>query len=102
MLTAVSTPELRTIVEGLAEEYGLGLAMYFGERSASLWDVAPESKLSSLLQIVDQVRPGRPNLLVMHLGLDGPEMAALIDRIGLDSMTRPEGAPGYSMEVDED
>jgi predicted glycoside hydrolase/deacetylase ChbG (UPF0249 family) len=147
MLTAVSTPELRTIVEGLAEEYGLGLAMYFGERSASLWDVAPESKLSSLLRIVDQVRPGRPNLLVMHLGIEDPELPALIDlnnpndpyrvarhrsaelealtspafaraiaergielvnyrdiidRIGLDSMTRPEGAPGYSMEVDED
>ena len=147
MLTAVSTPELRTIVEGLAEEYGLGLAMYFGERSASVWDVAPESKLDSLLQIVDQVQPGRPNLLVMHLGLEDPELSALvdlnnpsdpyrvarhryaelealtspafaraiaergielvtyrdvIDRLGLESMTRPEGAPGYSMDVDED
>lgn len=147
MLTAVSTPELRTVVEGLAREYGLGLAMYFGERSASLWDVAPESKLSTLLQIVDQVRPGPPNLLVMHLGIEDPELTALIDlnnpsdpyrvarhrhaelealtspafaraitergiemvtyrdvidRLGLDSMTRPEGAPGYSMEVDED
>lgn len=146
MLTAISTPELRTIVEGLAAEYGLGLAMYFGERSASVWDVAPESKLSSLLEIVDQVRPGRPNLLVMHLGLENPELSALIDlnnpsdpyrvarhryaelealtspafrqavaergiefvnyrdviaRLGLASMTRPEGAPGYSMEVDD-
>lgn len=147
MLTAVSTPELRTIVEGLAKEYGFGMAMYFGERSASLWDVAPESKLSSLLEIVDQVRPGRPNLLVMHLGLEDPELSALIDRnnpsdpyrvakhrnaelealtsaafaraiaergiqlvnyrdvidrFGLESMVRPEGAPGYSMDVDED
>lgn len=147
MLTAVSTPELRSIVEGLAQEYGLGLAMYFGERSASLWDAAPESKLSSLLEIVDQVRPGRPNLLVMHLGVEDPELSALIDlnnpsdpyrvgkhrsaelealtspafaravaergirlvnyrdiidSYGLASMTRPEGSPGYSMQVDED
>ncbi|MDH3745889.1 MAG: ChbG/HpnK family deacetylase, partial [Acidobacteriota bacterium] len=79
MLTAVSTPELRTIVEELAREYGLGLATYFGERSASLWDVAPEKKLSRLLQIVGLLPPDRPNLLVMHLGIENPEMSALVD-----------------------
>ena len=146
MLTAVSTPELREIVEGLAREYGLGLAMYFGERSASLWDVAPEKKFPTLLDIVGRLRPGRPTLLVMHLGLETPEMSALVDvnnpqdpfrvarhrqaelealsspafrqaiaargielttyreiiaDLGLASMVRPRGAPGYSMDDPE-
>ncbi len=79
MLTAVSTPALRAVVEALAAEYRLGLATYFGERSASLWDVAPENKLSKLLEIVGLLRPGRPNLVVMHLGLETPEMSALVD-----------------------
>lgn len=104
MLTAVSTPELTSIVEGLAEEYGFGLSRYFGERSASLWDIAPEKKLVELLDFVPRVKPGRPNLLVIHLGIDGPEMAALIDvnnpgdadRVGvhrqaeLDALLSPE------------
>ncbi len=79
MLTAVSTPELRELVEQLAAEYGVGMAQYFDERSASLWDVEPEQKLRRLLEIVGQLRPGRPNLLVMHLGLETPEMSALVD-----------------------
>lgn len=104
MLTAVSTPELTAIVETLAEEYGLGLSRYFGERSASLWDVAPEMKLEELLDFVPRVESGRPTLLVIHLGIDGPEMAALIDvnnpddpeRVGihrqaeLDALLSPE------------
>jgi len=79
MLTAISTPELRGIVERLAAEHGLGLSRYFGERSASLWDVEPSRKLGNLLRIVEGARPGRPNLLVMHLGLESLEMAALVD-----------------------
>lgn len=79
MLTAVSTPELRTVVEELAQEYGLGLARYFGEPSASLWATEPDKKLSELLEIVREVEPGKPTLLVMHLGLETPEMAALVD-----------------------
>ncbi len=79
MLTALSTPELRAIVEDLARQYKLGLSRYFGERSASLWDVAPEKKLSSLLRVVGEAEPGRINLLVMHLGQESPEMTALVD-----------------------
>ena len=78
MLMAYATPELRSIVEELAREYGLGIALYFQEHSASLWDVAPEKKLSTLLRFVDRLRPGL-NLLVIHPGLDTPEMAALVD-----------------------
>jgi predicted glycoside hydrolase/deacetylase ChbG (UPF0249 family) len=79
MLTAVSTPELRNLVEDLAKEYGLGLSRYFGERSASLWDVEPERKLQTMLDVIARFEPDRPNLLVIHLGLETPEMKALVD-----------------------
>ena len=78
MLTAVSTPDLRAIVERLAEEYGLGLSRYFGEASVSIWDAEPENKLSSLLDHVHNAQPGL-NLLVIHLGMETPEMSAMVD-----------------------
>jgi len=78
MLTAVSTPELQAIVEQLAAKHRLGVSRYFGERSVSLWDVAPGRKLPRLLEFVRQAPPGL-NLVVIHLGTDTPEMAALVD-----------------------
>jgi hypothetical protein len=79
MLTATSTPEFRRVVEKLAKDYGLGLSRYFGEPSLSLWDVEPDEKLVTLLDFVDRVGGDRPNLLVIHLGLETPEMNALVD-----------------------
>jgi len=78
MLTAVSTPELRAIVERLADEYSLGLSRYFGEASVSIWDADPANKLSSLLDHVHSAQPGL-NLLVIHLGMETPEMSAMVD-----------------------
>ena len=78
MLTAVSTPELRTIVERLAEEHGFGLSRYFGEASVSIWDADPEDKLSSLLDHVHNAQAGL-NLLVIHIGMETPEMSAMVD-----------------------
>jgi predicted glycoside hydrolase/deacetylase ChbG (UPF0249 family) len=78
MLTAVSTPELRAIVEELAAEYGVGLSRYFGETSVSIWAAAPEEKLSSLLGHMRSIQPGL-SLLVIHLGMETPEMSAMID-----------------------
>jgi predicted glycoside hydrolase/deacetylase ChbG (UPF0249 family) len=78
MLAAVSTPELRSIVEDLALEFGLGLSQYFGEASVSIWDALPEDKLSRLLDHVRNVQPGL-NLLVIHLGMETPEMSAMAD-----------------------
>ena len=79
MLTAVSTPGFRDVVEKLAAEFDVGLSHYFGEPSASLWDVEPGQKLAALLDVVERARPGLPTLLVMHLGLETPEMNALVD-----------------------
>jgi predicted glycoside hydrolase/deacetylase ChbG (UPF0249 family) len=78
MLTAVSTPELRMIVEELAAEYGLGLSRYFGESSVSIWADEPQDKLASLLDHVRNVQPGL-SILVIHLGMETPEMSAMVD-----------------------
>lgn len=79
MLTAVSTPELRAVVEELAAEFHVGLSRYLGELSVSLWDVEPERKLVTLLDAVNRAQPGTPTLVVIHLGLETPEMNALVD-----------------------
>ena len=79
MLTAISTPELRAVVEKLAQEFGVGLSQYFGEPSVSLWDVEPDRKLVTLLDAVEQAPPGEATLVVLHLGEATPEMNALVD-----------------------
>lgn len=79
MGTASSTPELNAIVEKLAKEYNLGISRYFEEEYETLWDIAPELKLSKLLEITENLKEGKTNLLVIHLGLETPEMEALID-----------------------
>jgi predicted glycoside hydrolase/deacetylase ChbG (UPF0249 family) len=79
MGTAVSTPELRVIVEKLAKEYKLGISMYFNENYQTLWDIEPENKSSRLLEVVDSLKANEVNLLVIHLGMESGEMEALID-----------------------
>jgi predicted glycoside hydrolase/deacetylase ChbG (UPF0249 family) len=79
MGAVVSTPEMIEIVERLAKEYGVGLSRYFGEPSASLWHIEPDKKLPTLLGIVDEMRSDRPTLVVAHLGLETPEMRAMVD-----------------------
>jgi len=80
MGTAVSTPELRTIVERLAHEYGFGISRYFREEELQGWyGAAPEAKKDSLLHLAAAASGGPVRLLVFHTGLQSPEMDALID-----------------------
>ena len=79
MGTAISTPELRAIVERLAREYGLGISGYFGEVYQTVWGIPPDQKLSQLLALIDELQNDRIHLIVIHLGMENPEMNALID-----------------------
>jgi predicted glycoside hydrolase/deacetylase ChbG (UPF0249 family) len=91
MGTAVSTPELRALVEKLAGEYHLGISRYFGEVDApSIYAVPPESKPDSLVAIVKRLEPGTRYLAVFHIGMESPEMGALLDlnSFGLAQMSR--------------
>jgi predicted glycoside hydrolase/deacetylase ChbG (UPF0249 family) len=80
MSTAVSTPELRAVVEKLAREYGLGISRYFHEEDLEGWyAVPPESKKDTLLALARALKGGPLRLLVFHVGLETPEMDALVD-----------------------
>ena len=90
MGTAVQTLELRELVENLSEEYGLGISGYFGEIYANVTYFPPiGSKLDTLIQHLSGLQPGL-NLLVMHIGMDTPELKAMKDLnpFGLTDMSQ--------------
>lgn len=80
MGAAVQTPETRAIVEKLAAEYKLGISRYFGENEISGWYFAtPADKLDSMKLSLTNTKPGAANLMVIHVGLESPEMNAMED-----------------------
>jgi chitin disaccharide deacetylase len=79
MGTATGRPEFREITERLAREFGLGMSGYFGETMQSpQYAAAPESKLDSLTVMLQRLEPGY-NTVIVHVGLETPEMDALVD-----------------------
>lgn len=91
MGTAVDKPELRKIVEKLAEEYNLAISRYFGEVDVnSMYSVPVESKYNHLISVLDSLETEKINLLVCHIGKNNDELSALIDlnEFGLKEMSR--------------
>jgi hypothetical protein len=80
MGTAVDKPELRALLERLAKEYGLAISRYFGEEDVNgVYSAPPPTKLDTLLDRTRKLPAGKINLMVFHVGLQGPEMDAMID-----------------------
>jgi predicted glycoside hydrolase/deacetylase ChbG (UPF0249 family) len=79
MGTAVATPELRAVVERIANKYGLGISRYFGEAYHTMFDTPIAEKQPAFLSYVRGLAPERLNLVVVHVGRATPEMSALID-----------------------
>ena len=79
MGTAVGRPDFREVAERLAHEYHLGMMGYFGETidNPQYW-AAPKDKVDSLVAFVGRLQPGL-NVLVTHVGINNPELAALRD-----------------------
>jgi chitin disaccharide deacetylase len=91
MNAVLQTLEIRGIVEKLAREYKLGLSLYFGDEDIEAWYAVPiEAKKDTVLQRLKTLEPGAPKVFVFHVGLDTPEMSALIDMnsFGLKHMSR--------------
>jgi len=89
MGSAVETPELRKLVESLANEYKLGMSGYFNEQYSSITYSAPlGTKNDSLFNRVKNISIG-VNLQVFHVGIDNSEMSALKDMnlFGLKNMS---------------
>jgi len=79
MGTIVKYPEYREIAERLAKEFGFGMSYYFGEASHDpQYSAAPPAKGDSLVAMVNRLQP-RFNVVVTHVGIDGPELGALVD-----------------------
>lgn len=80
MGTVLRDSTVRDLVERLAREYGLGMSQYFGESRDTdpQYSAAPASKGDSLVALINRLHPGI-NLVVTHVGIDGPELGALED-----------------------
>ncbi len=101
MGTATSTPELRAIVEKLANKYKLGISRYFGENYQTMFDVPVEKKQSEFFKRVVQLTNEKVNLMVMHVAESTPEMKALVDMNNSDqhSESQPLVAMHRSAEL---
>lgn len=90
MGAAVETEATRTLVENLAEEYGLAISMYFGEKySNDTYGAQLGEKKKALTTVINELEPGI-NLQVTHVGFDTPELAAMKDMnsFGLENMSK--------------
>jgi predicted glycoside hydrolase/deacetylase ChbG (UPF0249 family) len=95
MGAAIQTLETRKIVEKLANEFQVSISRYYGEVDVESGYSAPvDNKLDTLLQKVQLLKPGGVKLLVFHVGLDTPELAAMEDlnTFGLKEMSKHRNA----------
>jgi hypothetical protein len=101
MTTAVSTPELRAVVEELARQYHLGISRYFGENYQTMFDVPYDAKQQEFFKRLGSLQQDKVNLVVMHVAEATPEMNALIDMNNKDqhSADKPLVAMHRSAEL---
>lgn len=82
---ALSTPALRALTEKLARKYKLGIStlsetVYFGETYHEMWgEPVATKKKAFLAYVANKLSKNRPNEVVIHIGLQTPEMNALFD-----------------------
>ena len=102
MGTAVSTPELRAIVEELANKYGLGISNYFGEEYKTMWGVPVENKKKELLKHLNNLKTDRVNLVEIHVAHQTPEMEVLVDLNSnlMNTDGKPRAAAHRQTELD--
>jgi predicted glycoside hydrolase/deacetylase ChbG (UPF0249 family) len=84
MTTAVSTPQLRTVVERIAQKYHVGISRYYGEVSNTLFDTPIAAKKTELISRLARSDRTRTNLWVLHVAERTPEMEVLFDRNDAD------------------
>jgi hypothetical protein len=102
MGVALSTPEMRTLTEKLARKYRLGISTlnevtYYKETYMEMWGEPVATKKSAFLNYVtNKLNATRPNMVVIHVALMGPEMDALFD-MNSSMMNTKEGKPLTSL-----
>jgi chitin disaccharide deacetylase len=79
MGTAVSTPELRAIVERIAAKYHVGISRYFGESAHTMFDTPIDQKQAGFHALLDSLTAKQVNLVVVHAAQATPEIRVLVD-----------------------
>ena len=87
MGTAVSTPELRAVVERVAEKFGVGISRYFDESYATMFDTPIAQKEAAFHAHLDSLVPDHVNLMVVHVAEATPEIRVLVDMNNADQNT---------------
>jgi predicted glycoside hydrolase/deacetylase ChbG (UPF0249 family) len=78
--SSLDQPDLRDVLERIAKDYGVAISRYLGEVDVNgLYRTPPEGKLDTVLERTRKLDDGKVSLMVFHVGLQGPEMDALID-----------------------
>lgn len=98
MGTVMRYPEFQEVTERLAREFGFGMSQYFGESTHDpQYSAAPKDKTDSLVAMINRLQPGF-NMVVTHVGIDGPELGALLDMNTSNPL--PEMAKNRQGELD--
>lgn len=95
MGTALSTPELRTMVERLCRKFNLGISGYFGEDYKSMWGVPVETKREEFMLHINNLGQEKVNLVELHIAESSPEMDVLVD-MNSNLMNTNDGKPRAS------
>ncbi len=91
MGAAINTLEFQEEFEKLAKEYDVGISRYFGETyMENVYTIEPKLKKQKMIEIIDSLTTPGLYLLVIHPGLDTPEMATMTDLnvTGLPNMSK--------------
>lgn len=101
MGVALSTPELKAITEKLAKKYNLGISTlnkntYYGEEYTDMWGVPVETKKQEFMNFVNNLKPDKPNLVIIHVAQSSPEMDVLVD-MNSNLMNTSDGKPKASL-----
>jgi chitin disaccharide deacetylase len=76
------TPELTALTEKLARKFNLGLStlgrdVYYNEAFKDMWAVPVEIKKAEFLKHLDNLKTERPNVIMLHIARQDPEMDVL-------------------------
>ncbi len=98
---ALSTPELKALTEKLAKKYNLGISTlnnntYYGETYTDMWGEPVETKQQVFMNFVHNLKPDKPNLVIIHIAQSSPEMDVLVD-MNSNLMNTTDGKPKASL-----
>jgi chitin disaccharide deacetylase len=106
MGVALLTAELRSVTEKLAKKYNLAISglhrnYRYGESFKDMWAVPVEEKKQEFIKHLQNLKPGAPNLVILHIARQDPEMEVLEMNVFLKKQNgKPMAALHRQAELD--